>query len=267
MARLCLTVTLAIASAGIPAAMASPILDVSPNICPSQYSACTTNNGQVVVNLYNLFLINPTNDTTGAYTNLFKRAFDRWNTSLPADQQWSIVPETLSPTAEFDVTTYRPYIAEGNGCGQNCGGAELRIGYTPGAATDPSAITGRNNILPTDGVWAQSIGTNKKGRGSLPGNPYLDGEPKSARTQLAPPAYSFQYVGSRFFDKPGRTADAYWLGQVFLTEADYTTRTLKVYDGIGWGFTVAAMPPGAPGPGQASVPEPASLLLSGAALF
>src|SRR5579872_1134111 len=93
--------TLAIACAGISVATASPILDIAPNTCPAQQAACSTTNGQVSVNLFNLFLIDPTNDTTGAYTNLFKRAFDNWNATLAPGQKWTIVPESLSPTAEF----------------------------------------------------------------------------------------------------------------------------------------------------------------------
>jgi hypothetical protein len=91
-------------------------------------------------------------------------------------------------------------------------------------------IQARNNILPSDGVWPQSIRTNRKGAGNLAGNPYLDGEAKSPPNQLGAP---------------------------FVTQADYTTRTLTVYDGIGWGFTIGGLPPGA----AASVPEPASMFL------
>jgi hypothetical protein len=265
------SITLAMAFAGVAISSATPILDVAPNTCPAAQAVCSTTNGQVTVNLFNLFLIDPTNDTTGAYTNLFKRAFDNWNNTLAPDQKWTIVAASLSPTAEFDVTTYRAYIGESPRCGANCGGAEMRILYTPGADTDPTAITDRNNILPTDGVWSQSIRTNKKGAGNLPGNPFLDGEAKTARTQLGPPAYSFQYAGSRFFDKPGRVADATWLGQTFLTQANYQTRTLTVYDGIGWGFSIQGVPAGAGaggGPGNVSaVPEPGSMLLAGIAIL
>ena len=101
------TVTLTIACAGISAAVAGPILDVAPNACPTQAAACST-----------------TTDKSPSIS---------WNDLLAPAQQWTLVAASLSATAEFDVTTYRAYIGEHPRCGPRCGGAELRILYTPGA--------------------------------------------------------------------------------------------------------------------------------------
>ena len=43
---------------------------------------------------------------------------------------------------------------------------------------------------------------------------------------------------------PNRDDYAVWLADAFLSTADYQTRTLTVYDGLEWGFTVAAPLPG-----------------------
>jgi hypothetical protein len=105
-------------------------------------------------------------------------------------------------------------------------------------------------------MWTQSIRTSDKPAGALPGNPYLDNNPNTPGRMYNPPAYPFQYVGSYFYDKPDRDADASWQGQAFLMEANYRTRTLTVFDGVGWGFYVQ----------ENNVPEPASMALCGCGL-
>ncbi len=42
------------------------------------------------------------------------------------------------------------------------------------------------------------------------------------------------------YDKPSRDDYAVWTADAWLSTADYGSRTLTVYDGLEWGFTVAA---------------------------
>ena len=79
--------------------------------------------------------------------------------------------------------------------------------------------------------------TSDKRAKSLPGNPYLDNATDTKNPDLGPLAYPFQYATSFFYDKPNRNATAIWIGDAYITTANYTTRTLTVYDGVEWGFT------------------------------
>jgi hypothetical protein len=242
--------------ASIAVANAAPILTVGAGACPANPDACSQTNGIVTATLFNLFYIDPSNDTTGAYTNLFKLAFDTWNAAQPPFRRWSLVALSLSNTATLEVDVYRAFIGEGDHCDPDvCGGAEIDVRYTKGNAADPRAITDPNNIDSFDAVWSQSILTNDKRDAGLPGNPYLDGNPM---LRLGPPVYPFQYEGSSLYDKPSRDADSIWLGQSFLTQAYYTNRVLIVYGGIGWGFYVQS---GGGGEVPAPVPEPSMTLL------
>ena len=61
---------------------ATPIFNVVAGQCPNNPAVCTATNGVVRSTLFNIFLINPLKDTTGAYANLFTPAFNSWNSSL-----------------------------------------------------------------------------------------------------------------------------------------------------------------------------------------
>ena len=227
-------------------AQANPSFDVVAGQCPKNPFLCSKSNGVVTSTLFNIFLIDPLNDTTGAYANLFTPAFNAWNAAQPAGQKWTLTPADLSNNAGILVTQYRAYVDEPRCNVIDCGGAEIDISYTRGGGNDPLPII--TTINSWNAVWSQSVFTNKKRAGSQPGNPYLDNDRPNGR-QRNPPAYPYQSAGSSFYDKPGRIADASWQGQAFLTTANYTTRTLTVYDGVGWGFVVE------------KVPEPASVIL------
>ncbi len=254
MTRLLQLATLALsASIGLleSAGRATPVFNVVAGQCPNNPALCSATNGEVTSTLFNIFLINPLNDTTGAYANLFTPAFNAWNAAQPANRKWTLVPADLSATAQISVTTYQAFVEDGSCDGDpECGGAEIDISYTQGNARDPFALNG--NFYPWTGVWAQSVNVfpaTDKPAGAQPGNPYLDNNNPADRVRN-PPLYPYQEVGSSFFDQPSRDAEASWQGQAFLTKANYRTRTLTVYDGVGWGFNV-------------TVPEPAGVALFG----
>jgi hypothetical protein len=235
----------------MPAA-AAPVFTVAPGACPDNVAACSASNEEVTSTLFNIFLINPLDDTTGAYKNLFVPAFDSWNASRPAGRKWSLFAADLSAAASINVTTYRAFVDEGDDCDEFCGGAEIRITYDwGGGVNNPLPIRDTTRIFPFTAMWTQSIRASDKPAGALPGNPYLDNNPNTPGRMYNPPAYPFQYEGSSFYDKPDRDADSIWQGQAFLMKANYRTRTLTVYDGVGWGFYVQA------------VPEPSTLALCG----
>lgn len=178
----------------------------------------------------------------------FESAFNSWNDEVGNPKGWTLIDGgDLGNDTRFTVRTYTT-IADGD-----VGRLRIQIDYTPGAGA-PAAIANAAAIKSTDAVWSQSIFTNQKLGGSLPGNPYLD-NPAGAGGELPPPAYPFQYDGtngapaSSFFDQPGRPAVASWEGVAYLSQVDYVNKELIVYDGVEYGFTVSV------------VPEPASVVL------
>ena len=244
----CFLATLSLAALGIaPTVRASPIFNIAAGACPNTPAVCTASNGVVVAGLFTPMLI--TDSST--LLNDFSEAFKSWNT----DGKWTLKQSDLSPTAILTVTIYDAYTNQGPGCGITCGGAEIDISYTPGAGTDPGGIIDPAHIGDDDAVWSQAVSTNAKRDPSLPGNPYLDNAPGTQGANLAPPAYPYQYTGSSFYDKPGRDATAIWIGDAYISTVNYSTKTVTLYDGVEWGFTVTP------------VPEPSSLLLLAPGMF
>lgn len=223
-------------------AEATPVFLVAAGECNDTPARCVATNGIVTSTAYGPTLIEASDPFWADYTS----AFNSWNASLPLAQQWTLnllSLGSLSDSALIVVDLYRAYVNEG--CGLTCGGAEIDILYEPGDG-DPSVI-GLDGIGALDAVWTQSVFTNQKRNPSLPGNPYLDNAPDTVNPDLGPPAYPFQYTDSSFYDKPGRDAYALWLAEAFLSQIDYTTRTVTLYAGVEWGFQV--------------VPEPSTLFL------
>jgi hypothetical protein len=230
-----------VALAIAPASHATPIFNIAPGACPNTPALCTATDGVVTAGLFTPDLI--TDSST--LLNDFSSAFNSWNT----DGTWTLKQSDLSSTAVITVTTYDAYTNQGPNCGITCGGGEIAISYTPGAATDPPSIIDPAHIGDDDAVWSQSIFTNAKRNPSQPGDPYLDNAPDTPDSDLSPPAYPYQYTGSSFYDKPGRDATAIWIGDAYISTVNYSTKTVTLYDGVEWGFTVTP------------VPEPSSLLL------
>lgn len=207
---------------------------------------CSASNAIITATAYIIKEVTP-GSTDQGWAN-FQSAFNSWNASLAANNKWTLGTGNLSAEATLNVVLYRAYVQQGSpGCiaDPHCGGAEIQVNYNNGG-NPPFPIANENNIQPGDAVWAQSIVTNQKRNPSQPGNPYLDNAPGTPGANLGPPAYPFQYDGSggssasMLYDMPNRDDYAVWLADAFLSTADYQTRTLTVYDGLEWGFTVAA---------------------------
>ena len=230
----------------IPTAGATLI--VAAGQCDTDPARCIATNGLVTATAYAPKEILPSDP---AFLT-FKQAFDSWNPGGAG--AWTLAIGSLSAEATLTIDLYRAYVDEG--CGINCGGAEIDILYFNGGSA-PNPIIGCTSIGPDDpqcssvpdgaAVWSQSILTTAKRDPSLPGNPYLDNAPGTPNASMGPPAYPFQYNGSSFYDMPSRDANASWLADAWISTVDTTARILTVYDGVEWGFTV--------------IPEPGSLTL------
>lgn len=181
--------------------------------------------------------------TTGPSAAYYQAGFNSWNNAQPTNAQWTMVYGGTN-RGSFSISTYRAFLD-----GANFGGVTINIDYNPGAG-DPPRINGNTNNTIENGeaLWTQVIYTDAKLANSLPGNPYLD-NPTSITNGVPPPMYPFQYGDSSFFDGPERAASAFWYAEAYLAAANFDTRTLTIYDGVSWGFTVT--------------PEPGTMALAG----
>ena len=243
-----------VALSGSLDAHASSLLNIADGQCGGTGgdSQCSKSNAVVTATAMAITEIQPVTGNQG-WTN-FQAAFNSWNATLAVGSKWNLVVGTLAPETvlEFNVTLYRAYVQEGgSGPGScsadpHCGGAEIQVSYTPHGEGAPTPITNSNSISAANAIRAQSISTNQKRDPSLPGNPYLDNAPGTPGADLGPPAYPFQYDGtggstaSMLYDKPSRDDYAVWTADAWLSTVDYASKTLTVYDGLEWGFTVAA---------------------------
>lgn len=160
-----------------------------------------------------------------------------WNTILPGE--WDSTGWTLSFSdtpiqAELNIATYHAY---DDNSSTGLGGAEINISWTPTA--------GQQNLK-----WIQAIHTNRPRHESSEW--YLD--VLRLRKEL-PPVYPYSYSDYHFYDKPGRYFEPgeyiYWNAYLYLANVDRNTKSVVVYEGLSWGFTINCV----------TVPEPSSILI------
>ena len=224
---------------GAPA-WATPTFSVAVGACATTPAACTATNGVVTATAFAPQLVAPTGQPYRNYVS----AFDSWNSSLAPGDQWTLTDGgPLSDGAELTVTTYRAFVQTDACKGDaNCGGAEIWISYTPGSSSDPPRLVDPGVIGSGEAVWTQDVSTNKKHNPSLPGNPYLDNPSDAPSPDIGPPGYPYQYAGSWFYDESVRDAYAYWDGVAWISTIDDVNRTVTLYSGVSWGYTVVAVP-------------------------
>jgi hypothetical protein len=143
------------------------------------------------------------------------------------------------------------------------GGAQLLTHYNR-AASDPAAsslfwIQVVDTTAPNGGETAPYPDVYFSGYGAgaklpfyyrpdelnLDANPYVGSEPiRSGNYTVNGQNYNYDLA---FWDWPSRSWVNTWHAELFLASYDATTKAVKVYDGIYWGFTI--------------VPEPSSLAM------
>ena len=214
-------------------AVSITITDTSPTWSASKEGCCPAACPECVVSAWDPF-VSPVPFINGAPNNLnpFVQAWNAWIAPGEAGVGWNLLNGgTLNGI--FEITQYDAGFTD---C---CGGVEIWIDYTPGAG-DPAE---------DDVVWSQAIATNSKLPGALgPGNPYLDIKNPVGPDDWGPPVYPYQYLGAKFYDFPCRDCPGccddvtWWNGFAYLSEVDYTAKTLTVYEGVDWGFDIRCVP-------------------------
>jgi hypothetical protein len=166
-----------------------------------------------------------------------------WNTALPGiwnpslwQLNWSATP--LDTT--LNITTYEAhnYPPGDPNYGAYYAGGEIRVEWTP--TPDQSDLR-----------WIQALHTNRPA-GTASQN-YLDCYINRPPLDM-PPAYMYSYADHHFYDKPGRWCEAdqhiYWDAYLYLARIDRTAKSVTIYEGIQWGWTLDCV-----------VPEPGSIVV------
>jgi hypothetical protein len=191
---------------------------------------------------------NYTNCTNNAYLDdvtltgddaEFKKSFDAWNATNAVGSEWTLIDGTVGGTVSLldtiDVTTFDTFAAA------NLGGVEIQVEWTPA-----------HGVTKTDYQWSQGLFDNYLLTGAIvPG--FYEMDIKAAGCSMAddpgnllnqcPPLYPFQYANRMFYDKPQAPwPNSFFHARAFLSQANFTTRELTIYDGVAYGFVLNAVP-------------------------
>lgn len=165
----------------------------------------------------------------------FRKAFDVWNGTNAANAKWTLddtvknLPGGKLQVSTFDALAYF-----------TVGGLEIQIDWT------------YNGADKADYKWTQGLYDNYFPAQNIIVDPPVYEMDVNAAEANKPPLYPFQYDERFFYDKPlGFWPGAFFIAEAFLSKADYTTRTLSLYEGVSYEFHLDVQ----------SVPEPSSLLL------
>ncbi|MGC8863556.1 MAG: PEP-CTERM sorting domain-containing protein [Armatimonadota bacterium] len=166
-----------------------------------------------------------------------------WNTVLP--REWDPALWTLSWCTEplgatLNLTTYRAfnYGPTDPEYGSYYAGAEIRIEWTP--------ETNQEDLR-----WIQAIHSNRPRYQTT--DYYLDISTLRP-PEDQPPVYPYSYADHHFYDKPSRWCEPdqhiFWEAYLYLARVDRKARSVVMYEGVLWGYTVDCL-----------VPEPASWVI------
>lgn len=166
----------------------------------------------------------------------FKKSFDAWNSALPAASKWTLVDAGLLPGGSLKVSTFDAYL------GTAVGGVEINViwEFTPPAGD------------PAKDLWSWAQGLNDNYTISPPAfvPPFYEMDNAGS---TATPLYPFQYPDRHFYDKPAAPLPTgSFSARAMLVRVDTTFRTLTAYEGLSYGFTLAAVQ---------AIPEPGTLVL------
>lgn len=150
-----------------------------------------------------------------------------WNPAL-----WTLQWSTTPLDAVLNITTHRAVNYTPDDPLYNpayYAGVEINIDWTPTAA--------QQNLK-----WIQAIHTN---RPRYTFERYLDILPLRPPADQ-PPAYPYSYSDYHFYDKPRRVCEPdqhiFWSAYLYLADIDRVGRTVTIYEGVHWGYTLDCVP-------------------------
>ncbi len=174
-------------------------------------------------------------------SSLFLSAFNAWNPG-----GWTL-DQGGDPGGTFNVTGSTT--ADAARAAQFAGGASggLYITITLSGVNLPTCPMGDS----CDVGWAQGLYDNYTLNPSGIVAPFYEMDILSCagnNSIFCAPLYPYQYVDNHFYDAPKFTyqtpgsTQAFFDANVYLSVADYTTKTLTVYDGVSYDFSNSVAP-------------------------
>lgn len=173
-----------------------------------------------------------TQSPSDSSATVFANAWNAWNGARGPGQQWTLV-QGRQLNGVISVTRFNTF----NNC-PNAAGIEVRALYYS-EADDPTGLN-----------WVQGLLTNREadvvpGHDATPPAPFAMMDVGTGRlpNEWPAPAYPIQYANGQLYDR----ATAYcqhectiqWNAVALLANINYQTRTLTVYEGFSYGFTVS----------------------------
>ena len=179
--------------------------------------ACLDFDGKLSVNCTSKATINPS-ILVGPNAQ-FNTSFYTWNRTLPVADQWTLKYGGDLPIT-FNVSIFDALVFSKNG------GVDIRIRITD--VPSPIDISSFQ--------WSQGINANYSLSEIVPPFNTMDNS-----GSLTSPLYPIEIAnGGNFQDSPkGSWPNAFLKAETFLSKADFTTRTLTVFNGVSWGFNLS----------------------------
>lgn len=177
-------------------------------------------------------------------SSLFVQGFDAWNRTNPANAKWTLDggPD-LGGTFKVTLAAATQFDADNDPTTTDVvkGGLQIRI-FLDGV-TQPASPNARDTI----GIgWSQALfdnfATDAPPRAVAPYYEMDISPCATAGSRNCPPMYAFQYDDNHFYDGPATTyfapgqAQGFFNANAYYSLADFTTRTLYVYDGVSYGY-------------------------------
>jgi len=204
------------------------LTDLTPHYS-AKIPACVGVDGKDYKKCTSTAYLHTTNSLAGNDPD-FKKSFDAWNTSNAATDKWTLANGGNLPGGQFEVSIFDALAFN------NVGGLEINIDWT------------YNGTDKDDFQWAQGLLDNYLINPIKIVDPFYEMDVNAAEVNK-PPLYPFQYADRSFYDKPlGPWPNSSFDARAFLSKANFTARTLTIYEGVNYGFIL-------------SVPEPSTLLL------
>jgi hypothetical protein len=160
----------------------------------------------------------------------FKKGFDAWNGTQAADQKWSLKDGGNLPGGKFEISTFD---ADARA---SVGELIIQIDWKYDGADKG------------DFKWTQGLESNFSISADAIVPAFFELDVGSATgcddanlDKQCPPFYPFQYADRKFYDGPKAPwPNGFFDASTFLSKVDRTTRTLTIYEGVEYGFKLAA---------------------------
>lgn len=178
----------------------------------------------------------------------FRNSFNAWNSINGASSKWTLEDGGALPGGEFEVSLF------GAVANSNAGGVDIKIYWI---YSDDTGIEHPPRAARTDKssyFWTQGLYLNFNLSRFTSGNYYrMDARDTG---DYKPPLYPNQYDDRHFYDGPrGPWPGGFFTAETFLSQVDFTTRKLTIYEGVRYRFDLIA------------VPEPSTILLLASTLL